>query len=327
MMYLWDNMSTKELTTYAILIVASLSAVSCATYSLFWAPDVLTNGQIIAQNIKANSDMLSKFRVSSLRTDNLLDPALGVIETLLEHHRIIELDLSDLQLNTIGIRMCDPMPHETKIELMNKINDSFYIISELHFRQVSLLLEQGASYDRVVKLREIKRKFMYVTNENLQEALVIASGPVLTLVEFINYRVSLSCNLLFLNYSYICNPTNDYYVWQFILKNFNFDIYNKQILDYRIWLNNNYLTNALGGISELVFAINELQFYSNFLFDKHYIPNKLILSGELFDFILDLNRNVKSEVAILPLENLRLMDEIAANNRIYDALMLDIFKK
>jgi hypothetical protein len=156
--------------------------------------------------------MLSKLRRSNLRADNLLDSELGVIETLLEHRRLIRFDLLDLQLNTVGIRMCDPTPHETKMELMNKINDSFYVISELHFRQVSLLLEQGASYDKVIKLREIKRKFTYVTDENLQEALVIASGPVLTLVEFLNYRVSLSCNLLFLNYSYICNPTNDYYV-------------------------------------------------------------------------------------------------------------------
>jgi hypothetical protein len=194
----------------------------------------LTNGQLIAQNIKANSDMLSKFRGSNLRTDNLLDPALGVIETLLEHHRIIELDLLDLQQNTIGIRMCDPMPHETKMELMNKINDSFYIINELHFRQVSLLLEQGASHDKVIKLRKIKREFMYVTNENLQEVLAIASGPVLTLVEFLNYRVALSCNLLFLNFSYIFNPTDDYYVCQFVLENFNRHIYNKQILDYRL---------------------------------------------------------------------------------------------
>jgi hypothetical protein len=322
-----NSMDTKELITYAVLIVTGLSVVCLCACAPFWLPDTSTSRQIIAQNLNANSNMLSRFQANNLRTGKLLKPKSDLIGALLERNRLIGLEISDLRLWTLDGTIGNGIRRKGKMKLISNISDTFHVISDLQFQQTSLILEQADSCDKVIKLRKIKKKFTHITNENLQEALAITTWPVFTLFEHFKYRTVLNCNSLFLNYSIICNSANDYYLWRLVFRNFNYVIYAEQVLDYRSWLSTSQLANPFGSISELTSAVKELHFYTHFLFESHRTPIGRISSDELLDHLLDLNDTALLDARLLRCENLRLIDEIAVNNRNYDALMLDIFKK
>ena len=118
-----------------------------------------------------------------------MDPKLHVIGALLGHCGLIRFGMRNSQPSTLNIRIRSHAPYETKAELTGNINDPSHIISELPFRRMSLLSQQGLSCGKVIKLKKTKKEFIYITDKSLQEALVIATGPVLILVRFFNYRI------------------------------------------------------------------------------------------------------------------------------------------
>jgi hypothetical protein len=118
---------------------------------------------------------LPKFQTNNLGTSRSLKPKSDLIGALLERHRLIGLDIDSLRLRTLDGTVNNGKRCKRKMKLISNISESFHIINDLQFRQVSLILEQIDSCDKVIKLRKIKKKLTRVTNKNLQEALAIVT--------------------------------------------------------------------------------------------------------------------------------------------------------
>jgi hypothetical protein len=119
--------------------------------------------------------MLARFQTNNLGTSKSLKSKSDLIGALLERRRFIRLDIDSLRLRILDGTINNGRRCKRKIDLISNISEVFHAISDLQFRQMSLVLEQVDSCDKVIKLRKIKKKFTRIANENLQEALSIAT--------------------------------------------------------------------------------------------------------------------------------------------------------
>ena len=131
-MYFWNPMSTKKFIPYAVLIVMCLSTVCLCAYAPFWVPDVLTSRQLIAQNMNASCNMLSKFQTNNLGTSKSLKSKSDLIGALLEHRRFIRLDVDSLRLRVLDGTVNNGKRCNGKMEWISNISETFHIINDYY---------------------------------------------------------------------------------------------------------------------------------------------------------------------------------------------------